>query len=61
MNFCTPNYRRYGPGYGFKDAPETYICALCGKGIDWPAEEIDRDDNNDICHKKCLEELWETA
>lgn len=55
MSHFMPNYHRYGPGYGFVDAPETYRCAICGNYIDWPAEEIGWKNGKDICHAECLE------
>lgn len=53
MNFCTPNYRRYGPGYGFKDAPETVCtCPLCGLDVAWWREPYEKDVNL-VYHLHC--------
>lgn len=43
-----------------RDAAEKYLpdtdmsCAICGGPIYWPDEEIDWDENKEICHAECL-------
>lgn len=50
-----PARDRYAPQFGVLPAREyQYICPLCGEGIGWPEEPMDRDDSGQWCHEKCL-------
>lgn len=31
-----------------------YICPLCGGGIDWPREPMDKNSGGEWCHDRCL-------
>lgn len=62
--YITPNYRRYGPGREFADAPETgYTCSICHYDVEWWDETCVEDEKGRFFHKKCLEdaEPWETV
>jgi len=42
--------------YGLKETPDPIdeLCGICGSDI-WPGEAVSWDENNQICHAKCVE------
>lgn len=43
--------------HGTISVPDEYPdCAICGKPVLWPQEEVAWDENNEICHAECVEE-----
>ena len=60
MSYCIPNHWRYEPVYGVLQTPDdAYFCAVCGKYINWPAEQIAWDAQEQACHADCLEKEME--
>lgn len=52
-----PARDRYAPQFGVLPAREyLYRCPLCGEGIDWPEEPMDKNSDGEWCHDQCLYE-----
>ncbi|MCI9677962.1 MAG: hypothetical protein HFF77_03165 [Oscillospiraceae bacterium] len=50
-----PARDRYAPQFGVVPGRDyRYICPLCGEGIDWPGEPMDKNAGGQWCHDKCL-------